>query len=232
MLALRLTSPALLIDLNRISTLSGIRLNDSGELVIGAMTRHRAVERSELVARANPLLAAAMPHIAHVQIRNRGTIGGSLAHADPAAELPAVCVACGATLVAQSARGRREIAAADFFRGMFETALADDEILTEIRFPAWPKGRRSAFLEISRRHGDFAICGIAAAVDPGEARIVAFGVADAPVRLRFAEQAVVQGDIRGAARVAGKGVQPRSDHHASSEYRLELLEVLTERALS
>jgi len=251
MLALRLASPALLIDLNRIASLSGIRVLESGELSIGATTRQRTVERSDLVARANPLLAAAMPSIAHVQIRNRGSIGGSLAHADPAAELPAVCLACDATLVAQSRLGQREITAADFFRGMFETALAADEILIAIRYPAWPAGRRSAFIEVARRHGDFAICGIAATVDAGadgrvrDARIVAFGVTDRPVRLESAERALAGSRfdphggeaalavaINSAARAATDGLKPRSDHHASSEYRLELAEVLTRRALT
>lgn len=241
-LALRLASPSWLIDLNRIASLSGIRRLDSGELAIGALTRHRMVERSNVVALANPLLAAAMPWIAHVQIRNRGTIGGSLAHADPAAELPAICVACDAILVAQSQRGRREIAAADFFKGMFETALAADELLVEIRFPEWPAGRAHGFLEVARRHGDFAICGIAATVDfnqigsISDSRIVAFGVNDRPVRLAAAERALIgtkgtSGAIRAVAAAASAGLSPRNDHHASSEYRLELAQVLTRRAL-
>jgi carbon-monoxide dehydrogenase medium subunit len=242
-LALRLAAPAWLIDLNRIASLYGIRRLDSGELAIGALTRQRTVERSDTISEANPLLAAAMPWIAHVQIRNRGTIGGSLAHADPAAELPAICVACDATLVAQSRSGRREIAAADFFRGMFETALAADELLTEIRFPAWPAGRTHGFLEVARRHGDFAICGIAATVDRGAAgrigdiRIVAFGVTDRPIRLAAAEQALTgttggSDAIHAAAAAAAVGLSPRSDHHASSEYRLELAQVLTRRTLT
>jgi len=240
-LALRLASPAWLIDLNRIASLSGIRRLDTGELEIGALTRHRMVERSDIVASANPLLAAAMPWIAHVQIRNRGTIGGSLAHADPAAELPAICVACDATLVAQNQRGRREIAAADFFKGLFETALAADELLTEIRFPAWPVNRTYGFLEVARRHGDFAICGIATTVDRNaagrvsESRIVAFGVTDRPIRRTAAEKALI-GTIGGdaihvAAAAAASELSPRSDHHASSEYRSELTQVLTRRAL-
>lgn len=242
-LALRLASPAWLIDLNRIASLSGIRRLELGELAIGALTRHRMVERSDVVALANPLLAAAMPWIAHVQIRNRGTIGGSLAHADPAAELPAICVACDAILVAQSRRGRREIAAADFFKGMFETALAADELLVEIRFPAWPANRTHGFLEVARRHGDFAICGIAATVDRstaghiGDSHIVAFGVTDRPIRLAAAERALTGtsggGDaIHAAAAAAATGLSARGDLHASSEYRLELAQVLTRRALT
>jgi carbon-monoxide dehydrogenase medium subunit len=241
-LALRLASPGWLIDLNRIASLSGIRRLESGELAIGALTRQRMVERSEVVAKANPLLDAAMPWIAHVQIRNRGTIGGSLAHADPAAELPGVCVACDAVLVAQSRRGAREIAAADFFKGMFQTALAADELLTGIRFPPWPAGRTYGFLEVARRHGDFAICGIAATVDRDaearitDTRIVAIGVADRPVRLGAAERALrgTKGDresIEAAAAAAACGIEARRDLHASSEYRMELAQTLTRRTL-
>jgi carbon-monoxide dehydrogenase medium subunit len=240
-LALRLASPGWLIDLNRIASLSGIRRLESGELAIGALARQRTVERSEVVAKANPLLAAAMPWIAHVQIRNRGTIGGSLAHADPAAELPGVCVACDAVLVAQSRRGAREIAAADFFKGMFQTALAADELLTEIRFPPWPAGRTHGFLEVARRHGDFAICGIAATVDRDaegritDSRIVVIGVADRPVRLGAAERALrgTRGERESieAAAAAARGIEARSDLHASSEYRLELAQTLTQRTL-
>jgi len=241
-LALRLASPAWLIDLNRIASLSGIRRLESGELAIGALTRHRMVERSDVVANANPLLASAMPWIAHVQIRNRGTIGGSVAHADPAAELPGICLACDAMLTVQSRRGRREIAAADFFKGMFETALAADELLTEIRFPAWPAGRAYGFLEVARRHGDFAICGIATTVDRdaegriADSRIVAIGLADRPLRLTAAERALAgtKGDrdaIEAAAAAATSGLTARSDLHASSEYRIELAQTLTRRTL-
>ena len=196
-LALRLASPAWLIDINRIDSLSGIRRLESGALAIGALTRHTTVERSGVVAEANPLLASVMPWIAHPPIRNRGTIGGSLAHADPAAELPGVCVACDAMLTVRSRRARREIAAADFFKALFETALAADELLTEIRFPAWPARRTHGFLEVARRHGDFAIFGIAATVDRSaegritDARIVAIGVADRPVRLAAAERSLI-----------------------------------------
>jgi carbon-monoxide dehydrogenase medium subunit len=242
MLALRLAAPAWLVDVNRIAELSGVHLAASGELVIGAATRQRTLERSALIAKANPLLAAVMPWIAHVQIRNRGTLGGSLAHADPAAELPGVCLACDAVLTLQSRRARREVAAAQFFRGMFETALAADELLTQVRFPAWPARRAHAFLEVARRHGDFAICGIALTADReaqghiGDCRIVAIGVEDRPVRLAAAERMLAgsKGDpaaIEAAAKAASAGLQARQDLHASAEYRLELVEVLTRRAL-
>ena len=207
----RLATPALLVDLNRIPALAGIREEDRA-LVIGAMTRNREIEKSGLVRNRNPLLHAAMPYIAHAQIRNRGTIGGSLAHADPAAELPAVCVACEAEMLICGPRGERRVPAAEFFQGLFTTALEPDELLTAVRFPAWPTGRKFAFLEVSRRHGDFAIVGVAAVVDSGVPRVVVFGAEDGP-------------------RLFSGQINPRSDHHASADYRRELVEVLTRRAL-
>lgn len=238
----RLASPALLIDLNRIPALAGIREEPDGSLVVGAMTRSRALETSALVRRANPLLHAAMPHIAHAQIRNRGTLGGSLAHADPAAELPAVCVACEAQLTIRNATGARTLAAGDFFTSFFSTALQANEILTEVRFPAWPAARRAGFVEFSRRHGDFALVGVALTIDLdgagrcAGARIVIFGAEDLP-RLMSESAQALQGElpnakrIAEAARIAGARVVARADHHASAEYRSELVEVLTRRAL-
>lgn len=241
-LALRLAAPAWLIDINRIGSLAGIAVADTSELAIGALTRHSAVEKSDIVAARNPLLAAAVPWIAHIAIRNRGTIGGSLAHADPAAELPAVCVACDASIIARSRKGARRVNATDFFKGLFDTALRPDEILTEIRFPSWPANRTHGFLEISRRHGDFALCGIAATIDRSTtgriegSRIVAFGVTDRPVRLLEAERALTGTDgnegVKAAAAAAVVGLSPRSDLHASSDYRRELTEVLTRRTLN
>ena len=231
----RLASPALLIDLNRIGTLAGIREEADGTLVIGAMTRHRAIEKSEPVRRANPLLALAMPHIAHAQIRNRGTIGGSLAHADPAAELPAVCLACDAQMVVRHSGGTRRLAAVAFFSGFFSTALKPTELLVEIRFPAWPAQRRAGFAELSRRHGDFALAGVAltADVDNGRCarvRIALFGAEDVP-RLVALDQPLEEKRIADAARAVAARSQPRADHHASAEYRRELIEVLVRRAL-
>jgi CO/xanthine dehydrogenase FAD-binding subunit len=219
----RLASPALLIDLNRIHELAGISETLDGGLEIGAMTRNRAIEKSELVRLRNPLLHEAMPFIAHAQIRNRGTIGGSLAHADPAAELPAVALVCGAELSLQGPKGKRMVPAADFFQGLFSTALGPDEILTSVRFPAWPAGRRYAFLEVSRRHGDFAIVGVAALVDRDLARVAIFGAEDMP--------RLMTGTASALPRIARASVQPRGDHHASAEYRRELVEVLARRAL-
>ena len=222
----RLASPPLLIDLNRIAALAGISQEADGSLVIGAMTRNRAIEKSESVRRANPLLHAAMPYIAHAQIRNRGTIGGSLAHADPAAELPAICVACDAELsLARKGRATRTVRAAEFFKGFFTTALEPDDILVSIRFPAWPAGRRHGFVELSRRHGDFAIVGVAVTVENDTASIAIFGAEDTP-RLFRNEKIDEETTKAVAARC-----KPRSDHHASAEYRSELIEVLTRRAL-
>jgi CO/xanthine dehydrogenase FAD-binding subunit len=219
----RLASPALLIDLNRIPELAGISETQQGGLEIGAMTRNREIEKSQVVQRRNPLLHEAMPFIAHAQIRNRGTIGGSLAHADPAAELPAIALACAAELCLQGPKGKRTLPAADFFQGLFTTALGPDEILTAVRFPAWPAGRRHAFLEVSRRHGDFAIVGVAALVDGEEARVAIFGAEDMPRLMR--------GSVSALPGIAKETVQPRGDHHASAEYRRELVEVLTRRAM-
>jgi carbon-monoxide dehydrogenase medium subunit len=238
----RLASPGLLIDLNRIPALAGMREEADGSLIVGAMTRNRSLETSPAVRRSIPLLHAAIPHVAHVQIRNRGTIGGSLAHADPAAELPAVCVACAAELSLTGPRGERVLKAEEFFVGLFSTAMADDEILTSIRFPAWPRSRRSAFLEVSRRRGDFAIVGVALTLDLDPsgrceaARVAIFGAADRPqLADRSAEllrgQALDPDRIRQAARAARASITPRSDHHASADYRGELVEVLTRRAL-
>ena len=238
----RLASPSLLIDLNRIAALAGIREQPDGSLVVGAMTRNRALETSAAVRRANPLLHAAMPHIAHAQIRNRGTIGGSLAHADPAAELPAVCLACDARLSLASPVGERTLAARDFFTGFFSTALKANEILTRIHFPPWPAARRAGFLEFSRRHGDFALAGVALALDIdaagrcGDARIALFGAEDVP-RLMTESAQALRGHVPDAkkmakaARIARERIVARADHHASAEYRSELVEVLTRRAL-
>lgn len=181
-LHLRLSRPTLLIDINGIDALAGI--DGDGEAVrIGALVRHGELLRSPVVRERLAVIARAMPHVAHVAIRNRGTFGGSIAHADPAAELPACMLALDATLVVASARGRREIPAADFFLGLYETARAPDELLLEARIPADPPARVSAFHELSRRHGDFAIVGLAATANRGQrglerVRLAFFGCED------------------------------------------------------
>jgi carbon-monoxide dehydrogenase medium subunit len=238
----RLATPAVLVDLNGVHDLAYIG-NGSGPLRIGGMTRQRLVERSALVATGAPLLAEAMPYIAHPAIRNRGTIGGSLAHADPAAELPAVMLALNASLVATGMAGSREVTAAEFFTGLFSTAVRPGELLTEIRIPLPPDGAGYAFMEISRREGDFALVGVAAVVRVTangiceDARIALLSVGDRPM---LAEQAMktLMGQrssgelIRAAADAAATNdIDPPSDIHASAGYRRRLANVLTRRAL-
>jgi CO/xanthine dehydrogenase FAD-binding subunit len=241
LLSFRLVRPAYLVDLNDVGGLAGIRLDD-GHLAIGAMTRQRAVETSPLVRQRCPLLAEAMPQIGHVQIRNRGTIGGSLAHADPASELPAVVAALDGELVLQSARGQRVLKPEQFFVSYLTTAAAPDELLVEVRVPVAPPRTGSAFLEVSRRHGDFALVGVAATVTLDEAGvctgavIALTGVGPTPVLARDAARALV-GErpaptaFEAAGRSVAERVQPDSDLHASSDYRRQLASVLTRRAL-
>ncbi len=237
----RLARPAVLVDLNRIAELAYVRA-DSG-VSIGAMTRQRAVERSDVVARAAPLLAEAMPSIAHAQIRNRGTVVGSIAHADPSAELPAVMLALDARFQVKSSTGERSIPAGEFFKGMLETALEPGELLVEIAVPPLPARSGTAFLEMARRHGDYALVGVAAVVtlDPRgrckTARLSMLSVGDGPVRATEAEK-VLAGQtpseelLRAAADAAAtRDVDPPSDIHASAAYRRQLVAVLTRRAL-
>ncbi len=239
----RLARPAVLVDLNRIAELAYVRAESDG-LAVGAMTRQRAVERSEVVARAAPLLAETMPSIAHPQIRNRGTMGGSIAHADPSAELPAVMLALEARFRAKSPTGERSIAAGEFFRGMLETALAPGELLVEITVPPLPASSGTAFLEMARRHGDYALVGVAAVVTldaPGRctaARIGLLSVGDGPVLATeaaklLAGQAPSEDLVRAAGDAAAtRDVDPPSDIHASAAYRRQLVAVLTRRALA
>ena len=242
MLNFRLVRPRHLVDLNDLTELAGIR-EDDGRLVIGAMTRQRAVERSALVRARCPLLAEAMPQIGHVQIRNQGTIGGSLAHADPAAELPAVVAALDGELVLRSARGQRVLKAEEFFVTYFTTAAAPAELLVEVRLPAMPPRTGSAFVEVSRRHGDFALVGVAATVTVDEAGVCTgsalalTGVGRTPVVAREAARALVGVKPTAAAiddvgRRVADAVRPDGDLHASSEYRRHLAGVLTRRALA
>lgn len=230
MLNLRVARPAMLVDINRIAGLDAIAL-EGGVLRIGARARHAAVLASPLVAQAAPLLAQALPHVAHAAIRNRGTHGGSLALADPAAEMPACAVCLDATLVAASAaRGERRIAAADFFQGLYSTALEPDELLTRIEYPAAQPGWRFAFLEVARRHGDFAMAGLALALLPGrDARLATCGVEAAPRRLPEAEAALVAGDVEGACAVL-RSLEAMGTAETPAAYRLHLAQVLLRRA--
>jgi CO/xanthine dehydrogenase FAD-binding subunit len=242
LLNFRLVRPTYLVDLNEIPGLDGIRV-DGGRLAIGAMTRQRAVETSTLVRERCPLMAEAMPQIGHVQIRNRGTIGGSLAHADPAGELPAVVAALDGELVLRSRRGERRLTPQQFFVAYLETAAEPDELLVEARVPMTPARTGTAFLEMSRRHGDFAIVGVAATLTVDEAgictacSIAVTGVGPTPVVPREAARALVGAKPAPDAlddvgrRVAG-ALNPDSDLHASSDYRKHLAGVLTRRALA
>ena len=240
MMNFRLARPAVLVDLNRIDAMSYIR-DDGDCLAIGAMTRERTIETSELVRTACPLVHDATLNIAHLPIRSRGTIGGSISNADPAAEYPATMLALDADLVVQSVRGERTIAAADFFDGVLSTTLEADEILTEIRVPKMPAHSGAAFVEIARRHGDFALAGVAAQVTMdgetvAEVRLAACGVGPGPVRLTGAEdtlrgQSLTDDALATAADAASAAVDPDSDVHATAAYRRKLAGVMTKRAV-
>lgn len=232
-LNMRLSHPALLIDINGVAALSGIKTGN-GRVTIGAMTRHATVEASSEIAKHAPLIARAMPHVAHPAIRNRGTIGGSVAFADPAAELPACMVALDAELTIKGPKGERSVKAADFFKGLFETALGPQDVLTGIAIPSAGAASRAGFGELTRRHGDYAIVGLAAA---GEAkgkgydklRLVYFGVGATPVRAIKAEAALAAGDIEAAASAVAADLDPPDDIQASGAAKRHLAGVLLRR---
>ena len=239
LLSFRLARPTCLVDVNPLTSLSYMERN--GELRIGALTRQRALEDHPLT-KDFPLLADAVPLIGHPAIRNRGTVGGSLCHADPSAELPVAAVALGATLQVEGPGGKRAVPAGRFFVDYFETALGPGEILTEVSFPVPGPEWGWSFLEMSRRHGDFAVVCLAAgiALDAdgrcADARLVAGGVGPAPLRLQEAEEGLrgnppTAARFEEAGRIAAETVRPVSDVHASSEFRKRLSGVLTERAL-
>jgi carbon-monoxide dehydrogenase medium subunit len=240
LLNFRLARPGHLVDIARIASLARLR-RTPGELVVGPMVRHAVAERSPGVASHSPLLAAALPNIAHPPIRARGTIGGSLAHADPAAELPSVAAALDATFVAASVRGQREIAAAEFFRSHLTTALEPDELLVEIRFPAAKPSTGAAFQEVGRRRGDFALVGVGVQVTTDgdvitDARVGFSGVAAIPLRCTAAEQELrgrpaTEEALRAAVAAAGEAVRPSSDLHATADYRRHVAGVLLARAV-
>ena len=230
-----------IIDVNGLSELAYIRSDDRW-LQIGALTRQRAIETSELVARHAPLLGEATKYIAHFPIRTRGTIGGSISHADPAAEDPAAMLALDAEFDLVGAKGRRTCRARDFFLGPLQTALGPDELLTEIRVPLHTAEKTFAFDEVSRRRGDFAIIGIAAELSweadcIASARIAVCGLESGAIRLGAAERelhkvALSDKTIMNASRAAADSVQPQDDLHASSDYRRHLVEILTKRVLA
>ena len=241
MMNFRLVSPSIIIDLNRVTELGYLREQDGG-LAIGAMTRQSQVEHDHLTASHAPLITETMPFIAHPQIRNRGTFGGCIAHADPAAELPAVAVALDASFKLKSQKGSRSVRAADFFLGLFSTILEPTELLTEIVVPPMPAHSGYAFQEMSRRHGDYALAGVACmlALDDAnvctDARIVLLGLGLQPMDARNAAKQLVGATltadaILAAAQAVNAEIDPSSDIHASADYRRQLASVLTRRAL-
>jgi len=242
MMAFRVASPSLLVDLRRVPGLDQIKISDAG-VRLGAMVRWRDILDDVRLPTAHPLLVAAVKHVAHYQIRNRGTVGGSIAHADPAAEMPGIVVACDAEIAVTGKAGARVIAANDFFLSALTTALAPDEIITEIRFPAWPAGRRFGFEEFALRRGDFAIAAAAVFydVDAGgraaNAHVGVIGVGERPARLPTVET-VLNGArvdaevIARAAAATSAAVAPQDDIHASAAYRRSLVGTMVERALT
>lgn len=241
LLNFRMLRPGVLIDINRVQELDFLE-DEAGGLRIGALTRHRVIEASPLVRERFPVLSEAMAHVAHPAIRNRGTLGGSLAHADPAAELPMLALLLDAEIRTRNAGGVRSRRAGDFFIGPLTTVLADDEMIVEILLPALPPRTGSAFAEVALRDGDFAIAAVAATVTVAEgivadARLAAMGVGETPLRLREVEarlvgEALTPGLVEAAAQQACAAVQPGTDLRGSADYRRHLVAGLTEQVLT
>lgn len=240
MLNFRLLRPTVLVDINRVPGLAHIK-EEPGAIWVGALTRHFQLETSPVIAAHFPVLTAAMEHVAHLAIRNRGTIGGSLSHADPAAELPMMALLLDATLTIVSAAGERSVGARDFFLGALSVALETDDIVTGIVFPKLPPGTGWGFEEVARRHGDFALAAAAATLTVAdgtikEARIAVTGVDETPKRIADAEAMLAGQALTPAVREAAiesvrASVTPNTDLHASSDYRRHLIGVLAGRAL-
>ena len=242
LLNMRLARPSVVIDINRIEELNYIRASDGG-IAIGAIARQRALQTDKLISERLPILQEGAYYIAHPQIRSRGTICGSIAHADPAAELPALALALDAEMALTSTKGTRTVRAETFFQSFFTTALEANEILTELRFPAPPRDSAWSVIEISRRHGDFAIAGIVAGLglEPNRQKIahaclVYFGVGPTPIRVKAAEDVLVgqtaaEAAFEAAAQCAKQGIDPSNDIHATEEYRRAVAATLTKRAL-
>ena len=239
-MAFRLAAPPLLVDLGKLRELEQISMHTDG-VHLGARVRWRDIEDDERLRTAHPLLVEAISHVAHYQIRNRGTVGGSLAHADPAAEMPGIAVTCDAQILVAGPKGTRTIAAGSFFTGALSTVLADDELIVEVRLPAWPRQRRWAFEEFSRRRGDFALAGVAAFYDLDGTRAVnahvgVIGACHRPHRVPQAEallngKVLNEAAIQAGARALEAALEPPSDLHASAAYRRSLAGTLLERAL-
>lgn len=241
MLAFRLATPELLVDLKHVQSLNTIAIDAAG-VRLGAKVRWCDIERDQRLAVSHPLLAEAVKHVAHYQVRNRGTVGGSLAHADPSAEMPGIAVTCDALLTIVGGNGTRVEPASTFFTGPLQTTLEPDEILTEVLLPAWPGGRKWGFLEFARRKGDFALAGVALFYDLDHdqrvigAHVGAIGVSDRPIRLTAVEAAlngtmITEASIAAAAAIARESIDPPSDIHAPAAYRRALVSTLLARAL-
>lgn len=238
MLAMRLARPRVLVDINRVGALTGLCRDDTG-LRVGALVRQRDLELDPRAA-AVPLVAAALPYIGHRELRNRGTVCGSIAHADPAAELPAVAATLDASLTVSGPAGEREVSARDFFVGPLQTTLRHDEVLTAVRFPVAGPGDGFAFEEVARRHGDFALCGAAVAVHrdgeaPASATVGLFGVGERPVTFEVAARLRETAPTEAALRAIGEDIAakltPSDDLHAGAGYRRRLAATLTARCL-
>jgi carbon-monoxide dehydrogenase medium subunit len=238
----RAANPSLLVDIQHVGGLRGIEVGDRG-IVVKAMTRHRELELNADVLRVNPLIAEAMQHVAHIPIRNRGTVVGSLCHADPSAEMPLVLVLLGGSVIAQGPSGAREIAAEDFFQSFLTTARSQDEIIVEARFPALPPGAGWAFDEVTRRHGDYAVVGVGCVLArDGEGRasgvrLAACGIADRPVRLKAAEAiltgtALGKSDLDAAVAASVSAVTQPDEMNVSVSYRRRALGTLTRRVVA
>jgi carbon-monoxide dehydrogenase medium subunit len=238
----RVAAPSTLVDIQHVEGLKGIAIKD-GMIAVRAMTRHREFELDADVRQANPLVAEVMQHVAHVPIRNRGTVVGSLCHADPSAEMPLLLVLLGGSVIAQGPQGTREIAAEDFFQGFMTTARRADEIIVEARFPLLPAGGGWAFDEVTRRHGDFALVGVGCVVAldaQGKVqtiRLAACGIADRPVRLKKSEallkgSSLTPADLDAAAGAAVSAVSTSDDMHASASYRRRALKALVTRMVA
>ena len=240
LMGLRLVRPSHGIDIGRVAGLGAISTESAG-VSVGALVSHSMAERSEKLRTNAPLVHQAMPYVGHRAIRNRGTVCGSVAHADPAAEMPAVCRAAGASMIAVSSRGERAIEADEFFVGYLQTALDVDEILTEIRFPALAEGTGTAVVEVARRHGDYALVGLACSLTI-ESTITAaalsfFGAGSTPIRLGEVEQLLIgeepnEAAFTTAAAAVRSSIEPSADVHGSANYRRYLAGVLTQRGLT
>jgi carbon-monoxide dehydrogenase medium subunit len=232
-LNMRLSAPKLIIDLNGIGGLAGIAVKN-GAVEIGPLTRHAEAERSADIARHAPLIALAIPHIGHAAIRNRGTLGGSIAFADPAAELPACLLALGGEVDITDPNGRRTVKADDFFKGLFETALGPKDVLTAIRVPAATKDTRVGFAEFARRHGDYAMVGLAASAKAtgkslSDIRLAYFGIGNTPLRVKKAEAALAGGNIDEAVKALATDLAPSGDVQATGATKKHLADVLLRR---